>query len=83
LRLVAESEFVGMTPVSIALPFLQQEALEIVRFRAPWLRLNYGVVRDVRKPVTPIMSSFIEKIRRVEKSAAVEEARLCREFGLD
>jgi DNA-binding transcriptional LysR family regulator len=83
LRLVAESEFVGMTPVSIALPFLQQEALEIVRFRAPWLRLNYGIVRDVRKPVTPIMSSFIQKISRAEKSAAVEEARLCREFGLD
>jgi DNA-binding transcriptional LysR family regulator len=82
IKLVTESDFVGMTPLSPAYPYMQQGSLELVNFAAPWMRLNYGFLRDVYKPLTPVMKAFMAKVREVEAQTERRELALLKRLGM-
>jgi DNA-binding transcriptional LysR family regulator len=83
ISLVTESDFVGMTPLSPAYPYMQQGSLELLNFAAPWMRLNYGCLRDVRQPFTPIMKAFMAKVREAEAQTEQRERVLLKRLGME
>ncbi|MGD2128231.1 MAG: LysR family transcriptional regulator [Lysobacterales bacterium] len=83
IKLVTESDFVGMTPLSPAYPYMQQGSLELVNFAAPWMRLNYGFLRDVHKPLTPVMKAFMTKVREMEAQTEQRERALLKRLAIE
>lgn len=82
LKLVAENDFIGIATLATAYPYLKRGELELVRFRAPWMQLNYGFIWDAQKPLSPVAKSFMARIREAERKAAAGESVLQRELGI-
>ena len=82
LKLVAENDVVGIATLAIAYPYLERGELELVRFTAPWMQLNYGFVWHAQKPLSPVARAFMSRIREAERKAAAGERVLRRELGI-
>jgi DNA-binding transcriptional LysR family regulator len=73
LRLLGDSDAVGIAPISTAWPFLQRGELCRVRYRAPWMRLNYGFMWDAQRPLPPVARVFMQRVREAEARIAQRE----------
>ncbi|MCU0988705.1 MAG: LysR family transcriptional regulator [Xanthomonadales bacterium] len=82
LKLVMENDIVGIAPLGTALAHLQREELALVRFTAPWMRLNYGFMWNAQKPLSAVAQAFMNKIRTAEQELAGRESALREELGI-
>jgi len=82
LKLVMENDIVGIAPLGTALAYLQREELALVRFTAPWMRLNYGFMWNAQKPLSAVAQAFMGKIRTAERELAGRESALREELGV-
>lgn len=83
LRLVMESDTVGFAPLTTAEPWLAEGRLQLVRLNLPWMRLNYGFVRDASKAPSLAVKAFIERIREAEQTQKARDGALRAQYGLD
>lgn len=82
LKLVAENDVVGIATLATAYPYLERRELELVRFRASWMQLNYGFIWHAQKPLSRVAKTFMARIREAERKAAAVERVLRRELGI-
>lgn len=73
MRLLVENDVVGFAPISTAWPWLQRGDLTRVRYRAPWMRLNYGFAWDAQRPLPPVARAFMQQMRDGEARMAERE----------
>lgn len=83
LRLVMENDIVGIAPLSIADPYLRDGRLHLVRFNAPWMRLNYGFAWETGKALNPTTRDFMEEVRKTERRQAQRDRQLRKKYGVD
>jgi DNA-binding transcriptional LysR family regulator len=81
LRLALESDLVAVSPLTAAEPYLETGRLRLVRFGAPWLRLNYGFSWRRETALTQVARSFMDCVREVEQDVQKRERRLARRYG--
>lgn len=83
LRLVMENDIVGIAPLSIAQPWLEDGHLSLVRLNAAWMRLNYGFVEDASKASSPAVLAFMAQIRAAEEREKSRNQTLRALYGVD
>ena len=83
LRLVMENDIVGIAPLSVAEPWLENGRLRLVRLNAAWMRLNYGFVHDASKAPSPAVKAFMAQIRAAEKAERRRDESLRARYGVD
>jgi len=83
LRLVMENDIVGIAPLSVAEPWLENGRLRLVRLNLEWFRLNYGFVRDASHSPSSAVKAFMAHIRTAEEHERVRDAALRARYGMD
>jgi DNA-binding transcriptional LysR family regulator len=78
-----ENDIVGMAPLSVAEPWLENGRLQLVRLNLAWLRLNYGFVRDASNAPSSAVKAFMAHIRTAEERERVRDAALRARYGVD
>ena len=75
-RIVADSDMVGLAPISMFRDELELEKLTALRIDAPWLVTSFSIVRLKDRTKSAGMSAFIEEVIAYENELAQEEAKL-------
>jgi DNA-binding transcriptional LysR family regulator len=83
LRLVMESDIVGIAPLTAAEPWLADGRLRLVRLNLPWMRLNYGFVREKGKAISTAVDAFMEQIRTAEAQEKARDEELRARYAVD
>lgn len=83
VRCVLATDMVGVLPLVLAEEHLERGALELVRFRAPWLQLNYGLAWNAARPLPPLARRFMALVEAEEHRIQERERALERHFGCD
>ena len=83
LRLVMENDIVGIAPLAVAEPWLEDGRLRLVRLNATWMRLNYGFVREASKAPSPAVKAFMTQIRAAEEVERERDEALRVRYGVD
>ena len=83
LRLVMESDIVGIAPLTAAEHWLAEGRLRLVRLNLPWMRLNYGFVRDTGKAPSAVVQAFMERIRAAEEQEKIRDEALRARYGVE
>ena len=79
-RMVADSDMVaGSILASIGRELDSGEFVLLAH--EPWLTLQYGIVRLMRRPLTQIASRFLEFVHEAERQVVAESGRLAREHA--
>jgi DNA-binding transcriptional LysR family regulator len=75
VRIVASSN--AFTFASLGMVRNELERREVVPlFPAPWLRVEWGLVRSRKRPISPALSALAEEIQRTHSEVLREEALL-------
>lgn len=82
LALVRDTDIVGIAPLSVAEPWLESARLELVRYSAVWMRLNYGFLWKADTPLTPVTRVFMDRVRDAEARERQHAAGLRARYGL-
>lgn len=83
LRLVTENDIVGITPLTVAAPYLEDGRLALVRHQSSWMRLNYGFAWDTSVAQSATTRTFMDKMREAEQRERERHDALRRKFGID
>lgn len=83
LKLVMKTDVVGAAPLITAHAHVQRGDLALIRFTAPFMRLNYGFMWEAQKHLSPVAQAFMAKIRIAEQDLAARESALREELGMD
>lgn len=75
-RLVMSNDIIGVAPISLAYPHLERGDLVIVPYRAPWMRLNYGLMWNAQKPLSGVAQAFMNEVRAAEARLAERESAM-------
>jgi DNA-binding transcriptional LysR family regulator len=81
LSLVRSSDLVGFSPLCAVEPWLEQGDLVVVRYRAPWMRLNYGFAWRSEDLLPRVAREFMAQVHAQEARLWKREARLARRFA--
>ena len=65
----ASDAFGLMTPLQLK-PWLHSGEFEILPFRAPWLKLEYGFIRLQKRMLSPATELYMQLVRKIEKEQA-------------
>jgi DNA-binding transcriptional LysR family regulator len=71
----ASDAFGLMTPLQIK-PWLQSGEFEILPFRAPWLKLEYGFIRLQKRMLSPATELYMQLVREIEKELVEQNREL-------
>jgi DNA-binding transcriptional LysR family regulator len=74
MQFVLATDAVGMATEKLLAPEIAAGRVVALRFAAPWLRLNYGLVTLRGRAPTPILSAFLAEMRSLEFGLAPGEA---------
>ena len=67
LRIVSESDAIGIAPVAtLWLPLVKNKVVPIL-FEAPWLRTNYGILRLRDRTLSPAAIAFCDEVTAAER----------------
>lgn len=83
VRCVLSTDMVGLMPLVLAEEHLERGALELVRFQAPWLRLNYGMAWNAARALPAPARRFMALLEAEEKTLQARERVLARRYGCD
>jgi DNA-binding transcriptional LysR family regulator len=83
LRLVMENDIVGIAPLTVAEPFLENGQLWLVPLNVPWMRLNYGFIWDASRAQSASVTRFMAKIREAEARERDRNKALRARYGVD
>lgn len=81
LSLVRNSDLVGLSPLCTVRPWLEQGDLVVVRYRAPWMRLNYGFAWRSEEALPRVARDFMAQVHEQEQRLSDREARLACRFA--
>lgn len=80
LEMITRTDLVGFQPLLLVHGQLESGELELVRFRAPWLRLNYGFAWRPGETQNRPARRFMELVADIESDLQREERRLARHY---
>ncbi|MEJ2535134.1 MAG: LysR family transcriptional regulator [Gammaproteobacteria bacterium] len=83
LRLALESNLVAVSPLAAAESYLASGRLRLVRYAAPWMRLNYGFSWRRETTLTEAARIFMDCVREAEGDARVRARELARRYGCE
>lgn len=83
LNLCRATDCVAILPLSVAYPNLVAGEVALVPFRAPWLRLNYGLAWRTGVPLSRAAQRFIELAEEEEAILQKRELELAGQFGYE
>jgi DNA-binding transcriptional LysR family regulator len=83
VRCIQSTDMVGVLPLVLAEEHLERGTLELVRFLAPWLRLNYGLAWSATRPLPPQARRFMTLVEDEERRIQEREQVLSRRYGCD
>jgi len=77
---VLESDAFGtMTPLQIE-PWLRSGEFEILPYKAPWLKLEYGFIYLRQRLLTPAAEAYMQLVRDIEKEKLQRNRALMKEW---
>lgn len=83
LRLALESDLIAVSPLGAVEAHLASGRLRLVRYAAPWMRLNYGFSWRRETGLSPVARMFMDCVREVEHDVRVRERELARRYGCE
>lgn len=83
LEMVTRTDLVAVEPLLIAHEHIESGELELVRFRAPWMCLNYGFSWRPGDRLTRPARRFVELVKDAERALQREERALARHYRCD
>ncbi len=77
---ILESDAFGtMTPLQIE-PWLRSGEFEILPYKAPWLRLEYGFIYLRQRLLTPATQAYMQLVRDIEKEKIKHNRALMKQW---
>jgi len=81
LAVCAATSCLAVVPLNVAQPQLEAGKLALIRFRAPWLRMNYGFAWHRGEPPSSVAQRFMDLAEAEDEKLQARERELSRRHG--
>jgi DNA-binding transcriptional LysR family regulator len=70
-RVVRGTDAIAWAPEILITMEVRDGSFVALPFDPPWAKLNYGIIRQADRPMTPALDTFLVEVRAVEKEISV------------